>query len=623
MGLDCTDSLAVLDALTPKSGWETDLALFSSYSVDLVAVAAVVVALADEGDDHERMRDAPLARACERMRDRFRVVCQAGRVAVPNSGATELAIADRWIREVRHDGNERSWHAKLALIRYRRIEAPDSEAEWRLWIGSRNLTRDTSWDSALTAVGRIAEASNSIDQSVAQAGGVLAGKAELPRWSAADVEDELRRLHWDWPEELEVVSFNMWPDAQSAPRFPRAPRGISHVVAVSPFVNRSIARRLSNWGGRSTNRQLLTTPATLAALAEQSRRSSLEGFSSLHQLDMPTGVDDADTNHQDETDDDQMVEVHRGLHAKLLWTRSTAGDELWLGSANLTERAWNGRNTEAMVHARVVPDVGEGLIDCLVNGLSTEVRHDDLVTARLSEEPAEKALDNLRNRIAAIWDARLQRDAESDIVRCETEFAPLHNQDAASLLARLLGQTNWVQWQPGATAVEFAATDLHQQTELVEIELRSTEVPELTVSWVARAVMDPPLGIDRDRAVLARLMGPRPFLTWLRSLLDDATGAGGGNPWPARTPKASRKKASRQHRVSGTPTLESILRAWMRNPAAVNQVDRALETWAREIRKALPRDAEEDDREALHEVERFEAAWRVIREGLALGATMP
>ena len=623
MGLECTDSLAVLDALTPEPGWETDLALFSSYSVDLVAVAAVVVALADEGDDHERLRDAPLARACERMRDRFRVVCQAGRVAVPKSGASALVVADRWIREVRRDGNERSWHAKLALVRYRPIEAPDSEAEWRLWIGSRNLTRDTSWDSALTAVGRNTVVSDSIDQSVAQAGGVLAAKAALPQWSATDVEGELRRLHWEWPEDMEVVSFDMWPDAQSAPRFPRAPRGLGHVVAVSPFVNSSIARKLSNWGRRSANRQLLTTPETLAALADQKRRSQLEKFTSLHQLDISPGADDADTDHQDETGDDQMVEVHRGLHAKLLWARSTAGDELWLGSANLTERAWNGRNTEAMVHARVVSDVGEGLIDCLVNGLSTEVRHDDLVTARPGEDPAEKALDKLRNRIAALWDARLERDDASDTVRCETDSAPLHNHDAASLSARLLGQTDWVQWKPRATAVKFAATELHRQTELVELELRSTKDPELTASWVARAVMEPPFDIDRDRAVLARLMGPRPFLAWLRSLLDDATGAGGGNPWPERPPGASRRTANRQHRVFGTPTLESVLRAWMRNPAAVRQVDRALETWAREIRESLPEDANEDDREALQEVDRFEAAWGVIREGLDLGATAP
>ena len=262
----------------------------------------------------------------------------------------------------------------------------------------------------MTAVGRNSETSDSIDRSVAHAGRVLAARAALPGWSAADVEDELIGLHWEWPEDMEVVSFDMWPDAQSAPRFPKVPRGLGHVVAVSPFVNSSIARKLSNWGRRSANRQLLTTPETLAALADQKRRSPLAKFTSLHQLDISSGANDADPDHQDETGDDQMVEVHRGLHAKLLWTRSTGGDELWLGSANLTERAWNGRNTEVMVHARVVPDVGEGLMDCLVNGLSTEVRHDDLVTARPGEDLAEKALDKLRNRIAALWDARLERD---------------------------------------------------------------------------------------------------------------------------------------------------------------------------------------------------------------------
>ena len=622
MGLKCTDSLAVLDALAPEPGWETDLALFSSYSVDLVAVAAIVVALAGEGDNHERMREASLARACERMRDRFRVVCQAGRVAVPSSGASALVIADRWIREVRYDGNDRSWHAKLALVRYRSMEARDNEAEWRLWIGSRNLTRDTSWDSALTALGRVSRTSDSIDQSVARTGAVLAAKAELPEWSATDVEDELRRLHWEWPEDMEVLSFAMWLDAQSAIGFPRAPRGLSHVVAVSPFVNGSVAKKLSRWGRRATNRQLLTAPATLATLAAQ-RGDPLVGFSSLHQLDMPAGAEDADADHQDETDDDQMLEVHRGLHAKLLWARSTKGDELWLGSANLTERAWDGRNTEAMVHARMVPHVGESLIDGLVNGLSTEVLHDELVTVPSAEDPAEKALERLRNRIAAIWVARLERDEASDTVQCETELPPLRNNDGASLSARLLGQTDWVQWKLRATAVEFAAPELHRQTELVELELRSTEVPDLTASWVARAVMNPPLDIGRDRAVLARLMGPGAFLAWLRALLGDVSGGAGGDPWPERTHGAPRPPGSWQSRVYKTPTLESVLRTWMRNPAAVHQVDRELEKWAREIREVFSEDADENDREALREVGRFEAAWRVIRDGLDLGAATP
>ena len=623
MGLDCTDSLAVLDALAPEPGWEADLALFSSYSVDLVAVAAIVVALAGEGDDHERLGKAPLARACERMRDRFRVVCQAGRVAVPTSGTSTLVLADRWIREVRHDGNKRSWHAKLALVRYKSMEAPDSDAEWRLWLGSRNLTRDTSWDSALTALGKISRATDSIDQSVARAGAVLAEKAALPEWSATNVEDELRRLHWQWPEDIqEVVSFAMWPDAQSTSGFPRPPRGLRHVVAVSPFVNGSVARKLSGWGRKAKHRRLLTTRPTLEALAAHNAES-LAGLSSLHQLDVPAGAEDADTD-RDETGDDQMVEVHRGLHAKLVWTRSTKGDELWLGSANLTERAWDGRNTEAVVHARVAPQVGDGLVDGLVKGLATEIPRGELVTAPTAEDPTEQALDRLRNRIAATWNAQLQRDEAADTVRCETGAPPLRDTDGASLSAKFLGQTGWVPWSPNATAVKLPAAALHRQTELVVLELRSTEDRDLVASWVARAVMHPPLEIARDRAVLARLMGPRAFLAWLRTLLDEVAGGAGDDPWPERTDEERPRPASgsgSSSAIRGVPTLESVLRAWIRNPAAVRQVDRALRTWAREIRDALPEDAGPDDQEALRELECFEAAWDVIRNGLDLEGT--
>ena len=626
MGLDCTDSLAVLDALAPEPGWETDLALFSSYSVDLVAVAAIVVALAGEGDDHERLRKAPLARACERMRDRFRVVCQAGRVAVPTSEAsTMLVLADRWIREVRHDGNERSWHAKLALVRYRSMEAPDSAAEWRLWLGSRNLTRDTSWDSALTALGKISESPDSIDESVARAGAVLANKAALPGWSETKVGDELRRLHWEWPKDiLEVVSFSMWPDASQPPGFPRPPRDLHHVVAVGPFVNGSVAKKLSGWGRKKTERRLLTTPPTLAALATQ-KAEPLAGFPNLYQLDVPVGAEDADTD-RDETGGDQMVEVHRGLHAKLVWTRSPKGDELWLGSANLTERAWDGRNTEAVVHARVAPQVGEGLVEGLVKRLATEVRHDQLVADPPAEDPAEQALERLRNRIAATWDARLERDDASGAFRCETQAAPLCGTDGASLWAGLIGQAERVQWTPNAIAVEFPAAALHRQTELVVLELRSDEVPGLVISWVARAEMHPPLDVARDRAVLARLMGPRAFLVWLRTLLDDGTGEADDDRWPERTDEerpepASRHGSGSSSAIRGAPTLESVLRAWMRNPAAVREVDRALETWAREIRGSFPEDAGQDDRAALQELDCFEEAWSVIRNGLDLEDT--
>ena len=622
MGLDTTDSLAILDALAPQPGWETELALFSSYSVDLVAVAAIVEALAGEGDDHEQMKKPNLARACERMRDRFRVICQAGRVTVPRTGKSTLVLADRWIREVRHNGNERSWHAKIAFVKYRKIDSCDNSTEWRLWLGSRNLTRDCSWDSALLALGTKSKSSNSIDEAVARAGEVLATRAELDGWSPKSVGEELTQLHWTWPEEiLEVISFALWPDAQVALRFPNPHAKLRRFIAVSPFVNTSIARKLVGWQ-TSEKRQLLTTSSTLTALAAVSD-SALSNFSSLHRLAIPVGVEDADSDEV-ESRVIESEEVHRGLHAKLIWTRGEAGDELWLGSANLTERAWDGRNTEVVVHVKLRPDVGDELIEGLVEGLATEVTVDELTPDAPVEDEIEKSLDKLRNRIAACWDASLVSVKEGDRLKCEVSVAPLNEHDDAILTVRLLGQTTWVRWEPNLTAVDLPKPHFHQQTELMEMLIRSTVAPELNVSWIARAVMEPPLDLTRDRAVLARMMGPRAFLVWLRNVLGEIPGETDDVNWPAPenkpVPQHDTPKVDNSKKYWKSPSLENILKAHARNRStALQEVDRAMSIWAKEIRDGFSDEADSEDRNAMRELDQFEEVWKVIREGLRIG----
>ena len=254
MGFKQTDSLAVLEELVPRPGWRTDVALFSSYSVDLVAVAAVAMALAAEGDDDERMWKGSLARSCEKMRDRYRVVCQGGRVAVPPSGALNgLVVADQWVRQVPYDGNRRSWHAKLGIVRYV-PEEPDESGEparWLLWMGSRNLTRDTSWDSAMTATGRSSRAPDGVDRSVAEAAAIVAGYAALPGWTE-DVQRELGKVHWTWPAEIdEVVAFRLWTVGDAAMVLPELPTDSSRIVALCPFFDPSMAKAI----GRATAAQ--------------------------------------------------------------------------------------------------------------------------------------------------------------------------------------------------------------------------------------------------------------------------------------------------------------------------------------------------------------------------------
>ena len=610
MGLKQTDGLAVLEELVPRPGWRTDVALFSSYSVDLVAVSAVAMALAAEGDDDERMWKGSLARACEKMRDRLRVVCQGGRVAVPSPGARRgLVVADQWIRQVPYDGNERSWHAKLGIVRYVPEEPDESEeARWLLWMGSRNMTRDTSWDSAMTAIGSVSATVDAVDRSVAEAAGIVAGHAALSGWTEV-VQRELRRVHWDWPAEVEeVLAFRLWTDRGAAMGLPELPSDSSRVVAVCPFVDSSVAKAI---GGRTTapERNLVTTPGTSAALAADP--TALESFTSVHAMDSATPFEEAEAE-TDEAGAEELVEVHRGLHAKLIWARSGSGDEVWLGSANLTRRGWTGSNAEIVAHLRVNESVGNDIAEFV--DAQEEVAIDELAVDDSDVDgEGEFALDKLRNRIAGSWSGELHRIDGSDHLRCSASAPPIVDGDGAKLRVRSISQDEGdaVVWLPGRRDVELSETEAHEVTELVVLELRWNADEDLSVSWVERAPLNPPPDVERDRLALGRLMGPRAVLAWIRSILDELTGEAEESPWPEDGRPRAGLGGGTAAALPPMPTLESVLRAWIRDPSRVLQVDRVLRTWAA---AAVP--AVTDDGEAAVALEQFQEAWAVVRDGL-------
>jgi len=614
VGFKQTNSVAVLEKLVPRAGWRTDFALFSSYSVDLVAVAAVAVALAGEGDDDERMWKGSLARACEKMRNRFRVVCQAGRIAVPRQGAVSgLVVADQWVRQVAYDGNTRSWHAKLGVVRYLPEDTDDDSRspEWLLWMGSRNLTRDTSWDSALIAVGHPGSVVNAVDASIGEAVSVVAGHAGLPGWTET-VRRELSGVHWTWPSEIEeVVSFRLWMNGDKAAGLPNLPADSSRVMAMCPFVDARVARTI----GRATSapqRNLVTTPETLAKLARHP--SALKKFTSLHQMISATAVDEEETD-EDETGDDQMMEVHRGLHAKLVWARSPRGDDLWLGSANLTRRGWEGSNAEIVAHLRISPSVGDDLAE-LVDGLE-DIPLEDIPTEESDEEiEGATALDELRNRIAGSWSGELRRMDHTGRWRCTTSTPPMTQTDKAVLSARLLGQhpSQAVTWAADRRDIEFAEAQLHEETELVVLELRWNEDADVRVSWVQRAPMRPPPSAERDRDALGRLMGPRAMLAWIRSILEEFSGEAEDSPWPEPNGRPGGSGAAARSTKPPTPSLEAVLRAWIRDPKRLREADRVLQDWAKAAKTVA------NDDEAVAELERFQKAWEIVRNGLDAGS---
>jgi len=107
-----------LDELRPERGETVRLALFATYSVDLSAIAATLLALIGRNNEKGSGAAIDFAEAVDQLRDRVRIIIQRGRIAKPIALPRVAGILDQFVVEQTHDERERSWHPKIALVAY-------------------------------------------------------------------------------------------------------------------------------------------------------------------------------------------------------------------------------------------------------------------------------------------------------------------------------------------------------------------------------------------------------------------------------------------------------------------------------------------------------------------------
>ena len=187
---------AYLDELRPGRLELVRVALFATYSVDLSAVAATLLALIGRNNDKGSGTAVDFAQAIDTLRDRVRIIIQRGRIARPIALPRIAGILDQFIVEQRHDERLRSWHPKIALVAY---DCPRGETRWKLWIGSRNLTRSQDLDAGI-----LLEGSEKRGKGRVRLQGVGALGATLARHASREDTDtlaaELELIWWDAPD---------------------------------------------------------------------------------------------------------------------------------------------------------------------------------------------------------------------------------------------------------------------------------------------------------------------------------------------------------------------------------------------------------------------------------------
>ncbi len=339
----------LFEALRPPPGYTLDRAIGTTYGLDLLALMTAPLAFTFfswETEEGRPMAD-PLAllEALRRNASRISIFCQAGQIKIPNAYQPLFPYIETSVFEATSPRRHGAFHPKFWVLRF---TAPDEPVAYRLLCLSRNLTFDRSWDTVLAMDGKLTQrtrayhANHPLGDFVAALPGLAI--RPLPKALARDIDriqNEVRRVDFEVPDGFDAYRF--WPfGIDGAARWPFDKR-IDRLMIVSPFLSNGCLQRLS--GGRDDD--ILVSLAESLAEIGPARREQFGRVCVLHSG--ATGGDEAETELDEAVDetsgDDPTLS---GLHAKLYVADAGWNAQVWTGSANATNAAFES-NVEFMV----------------------------------------------------------------------------------------------------------------------------------------------------------------------------------------------------------------------------------------------------------------------------------
>ncbi|HEX8690136.1 MAG TPA: phospholipase D family protein, partial [Solirubrobacterales bacterium] len=293
--LDPMDRENLLEALRPEAGQAFDLAVGTSFSVDLEALmfAPLAFALFDvEGPPDP----TALLAAIQQNAARLALYCDRAQVRPPAAGQKLFALLEPTLLPVRAPRGG-AFHPKLWVLRYR--DAGGGRRH-RVLVLSRNLTHDTSWDLAV----RFDEDEEGAPLGRDVAAALTALDELRPSPLARELAGSIARARFALPRPFEEARLRLLGGrAEGGAADPLAEVRGERLLVVSPFL---AAGRLEELRARaSRDGRLVSRPSELERMGGR----ALEGWRTplvLHEAADP------------QADAGGGEAALRGLHAKLV-----------------------------------------------------------------------------------------------------------------------------------------------------------------------------------------------------------------------------------------------------------------------------------------------------------------
>ena len=344
-------TVLLTEALQPPPGFEVDTAVATTYSLDLTAmlIAPMTFAFSNVDDARHIGSGDPVQMldAVKRHIGHTTVFCQAAAIHIPATHSRIHAFLEDSIFQVEPPAEDGLFHPKVWALRY--VRRADGSLRHRVVVASRNLTLDSSWDTALILD---EDSHGTIDAApaadfIAQLPALCTDP--LPESRAGAIDDlcaTLRTVRLGAPDPftggellpLGLAANGSWPFAEPSDR----------ILAISPFLT---ARTL----GRLRSK---TSEAILLSRAESLDQVGGRATSGWELQVLSSGVDLLESSEEDIAVVDEFASMPSddpdqkprreltGLHAKTVVTdHPGGGSTVVTGSANITAAAWQ-RNIE-------------------------------------------------------------------------------------------------------------------------------------------------------------------------------------------------------------------------------------------------------------------------------------
>lgn len=562
------------DALRPPDGYELEIAVGTTFTLDLVSLLSIPLAVANLPDrDGGPVQADPLEllASLERSIDRITIFHQAGVIRVPERHRELLTLVESSLASV-NLSRGRLFHPKVWIARYSKT---GGSIRHRVVVLSRNLTPDRGWDTVVVLEGDQGGSASADSKPVGDFVRWLAARPDLPRERRSRIDDlsgSVARARFKPPQPFATVRFQ----PLGIPRYTTSPVFTARrvrILVVAPFIGSDELRRLSSGTSGSI---LVTRPEELARLGE----SGPGPFASVLQLD--EGLE------SEPSEDDDAANALVGLHAKLYCADQGKRATVWTGSSNATTAGF-GSNVEFMVEMEGTK--GSCGVDAILGGeapgtFSSMLRPIDEVPEKVEDDDAERRLDAIAALVAGL---PIEVTAENDdpgwrlVLRLTEPASVPEGVDVrvTPLAASIRPQPLELDHSPVA---EFAGLEPYEVSGLFVVELAVSD-PRAERAFVARwpLIGDAP---DRMRALLGRLVTDRERLVaFLRLLL--GTGSGPGFP-PSPGKTSGDGTAQWGGAGTGTPLFELLLKTLASQPERLDSIAR----WISELAAAAGGDAE-------------------------------